>query len=108
MTLDYAEVSSRDIFESGQLYVGLFRVTALEGLTLNEFSRKQLRMDADVLRFYRTTPWINLESSDQDKNANSPKAITNLSTRLSGSDEQLHQKLLPPQPRLVNTVSDSE
>lgn len=60
MTLDYVEVSSKDIFESGQLYVALSRATELEGLTVTGFSRTQLPMDKDVLDFYKTTRWEKL------------------------------------------------
>ncbi|RDL32502.1 uncharacterized protein BP5553_08958 [Venustampulla echinocandica] len=57
MTLEYAEVSSRDIFESGQLYVGLSRVTTLGGLTVTGFSRKRTSMNPDVLNFYKNAKW---------------------------------------------------
>ena len=52
MTLQYVEVSSRDIFESGQLYEGLSRATELRGLIVTGFPREQLSMDKDVLAFY--------------------------------------------------------
>jgi ATP-dependent DNA helicase PIF1 len=57
MTLDYVDISSKDVFEPGQLYVGLSRGTSLEGLTLSGNSRKQLPTDPDVLSFYETTEW---------------------------------------------------
>jgi hypothetical protein len=57
MTLDYIDVSSKDLFEPGQLYVGLSRGTSLGGLTLSGNSRKQLATDLDVLSFYETTEW---------------------------------------------------
>ena len=57
MTLEYVEVSSKDIFESGQLYVALSRATSLDGLNVTGFSREQLPMDKDVLEFYKTTKW---------------------------------------------------
>jgi hypothetical protein len=60
MTLDHVEVSSNAIFESGQLYVGLSRATELEGLTVTGYSREQLEMDEDVLRFYDKAPWEDL------------------------------------------------
>jgi hypothetical protein len=50
MTLEYVEVLSQDIFESGQLYVALSRATHPNGLRLTGFSRKQLPMDKDVFR----------------------------------------------------------
>ncbi|CZR60667.1 related to 5`-3` DNA helicase [Phialocephala subalpina] len=62
MTLEYVEVSSRDIFESGQLYVALSRATHLDpGLRLTGFKRNQLPMDPDVLQFYNETRWEKLE-----------------------------------------------
>lgn len=61
MTLDYVEVSSRDIFESGQLYVALSRATKLDWLRLTGFNRVQLPMDKDVLEFYSTTKWEELQ-----------------------------------------------
>ena len=57
MTLNYIEVSSKDLFEPGQLYVGLSRATSLEGLVLNGNSRKQLHTDPEVLSFYEKTEW---------------------------------------------------
>lgn len=61
MTLDYVEVSSKDIFETGQLYVALSRATDLSGLRLTGNNRKQIPMDPDVLRFYTETKWEKLE-----------------------------------------------
>jgi ATP-dependent DNA helicase PIF1 len=61
MTLEYAEVSSRSLFEKGQLYVGVSRVTSLEGLTVAGFSRETTTMDLDVLEFYEKTPWEDLQ-----------------------------------------------
>lgn len=60
MTLEYVEASSKDIFESGQLYVALSRATQLEGLGLTGSSRDQLAMDSDVLEFYANTKWEKL------------------------------------------------
>lgn len=67
MTLEYVEVLSQDIFESGQLYVALSRATHLNGLRLTGFSRKQLPMDKDVLEFYTTTEWEKLEPRGKKK-----------------------------------------
>lgn len=61
MTLEYVEVSSKDIFESGQLYVALSRATHLNGLKLTGFQRNQLPMDPNVLQFYTETKWEQLE-----------------------------------------------
>jgi ATP-dependent DNA helicase PIF1 len=66
MTLEYVEVSSRDIFESGQLYVALSRATHLNGLKLTGFSRNQLPMDANVLEFYTETKWEKFQSCEEE------------------------------------------
>jgi ATP-dependent DNA helicase PIF1 len=79
MTLEYLEVSSKDIFERGQLYVALSRGTSLEGTTLTGYTREQLPVDSDVVEFYENTKWEVLESKvsiTQDKSkswAPSPK-----------------------------------
>ena len=52
MTLEHVQVSSNNIFESGQLYVGFPRATKLEGLTVTGNSREQISTDEDVLEFY--------------------------------------------------------
>jgi ATP-dependent DNA helicase PIF1 len=57
MTLDYIDVSSKNLFEPGQLYVGLSRGTSLEGVILSGNSRKQLSTDSEVLNFYENTGW---------------------------------------------------
>ncbi|RDW77566.1 hypothetical protein BP6252_05619 [Coleophoma cylindrospora] len=57
MTLEYVDVSSKDIFESGQLYVGLSRATKLEGLTVSVSKREQLAVDKDVMDFYKSVQW---------------------------------------------------
>jgi len=64
MTLENVEVSSNDIFESGQLYVGLSRATTLDGLTVTGFSQEQLILDEDVLEFYRDAKWESLGPSN--------------------------------------------
>lgn len=57
MTLDYVEVSSKYIFERGQLYVALSRGTTLEGLIVTGTSREQLEVDSDVVEFYENNEW---------------------------------------------------
>lgn len=57
MTLEYVEVSRKNIFEAGQLYVALSRATRLEGLILTGYDREQLAGDADVIKFYNSTDW---------------------------------------------------
>ncbi|CAG8952505.1 hypothetical protein HYFRA_00009608 [Hymenoscyphus fraxineus] len=61
MSLQYAEVSSRDIFEPGQLYVGVSRVSTLEGLVVTGFQRQMLGLDEEVTRFYNETTWEKLD-----------------------------------------------
>ncbi|KAF5873450.1 putative atp-dependent dna helicase pif1 protein [Botrytis fragariae] len=61
MTMEHVEVSRKDIFESGQLYVALSRATTLEGLTVTGYSREQIAMDEDVVDFYQKTQWENLQ-----------------------------------------------
>ncbi|KAA8567535.1 hypothetical protein EYC84_008011 [Monilinia fructicola] len=61
MTMEHVEVSRKDIFESGQLYVALSRATTLEGLTVTGYSREQIAMDEDVVEFYQKTEWENLK-----------------------------------------------
>jgi ATP-dependent DNA helicase PIF1 len=60
MTLEYLEVSSKYIFERGQLYVALSRGTSLEGTTLTGYTREQLPVDSDVVEFYENTEWETL------------------------------------------------
>jgi ATP-dependent DNA helicase PIF1 len=67
MTLEHVEVSSNDIFESGQLYVGFSRATKLDGLTVTGYSRAQLSPDEDVLEFYNNAPWEDLGPSNESK-----------------------------------------
>lgn len=71
--MQYVEVNSRDIFETGQLYVGLSRATSVNGLTVTGLNRKVLEMDPDVLDFYKNKKWVDLEQS---------------STSMAGSDEK--------------------
>ncbi|ESZ91278.1 hypothetical protein SBOR_8345 [Sclerotinia borealis F-4128] len=61
MTMEHVEVSRKDIFESGQLYVALSRAKTLEGLTVTGYSREEIAMDEDVVEFYRKTKWENLQ-----------------------------------------------
>lgn len=67
MTLEHVEVSSNDIFESGQLYVGFSRATKLEGLTVTGYSREQLSTDEDLLEFYNNARWEDLGPPNESK-----------------------------------------
>ena len=53
-TLDRLQLSCSNIFEDGQLYVGLSRVRTLEGLSLTNYSRKSIRADPRVVKYYKT------------------------------------------------------
>ena len=77
MTLQHVNVSSKDIFETGQLYVGLSRATTLDGLTLTGYSREQILMDKEVLAFYKNTKWESLGPSHP---SNSSSNMSNKST----------------------------
>jgi ATP-dependent DNA helicase PIF1 len=62
MTMKYVEVSRKDIFESGQLYVALSRATTLDGLTVTGYSTKNdVDIDAEVVNFYKNTEWVKLQ-----------------------------------------------
>ena len=67
MTLDYIEVSSQDIFETGQFYVALSRGTNMDGVTVTGFSRDQLPLDEDVVEFYRSTKWEVFADGDGER-----------------------------------------
>lgn len=52
-TLDYAEIDvGRNIFEDGQTYVALSRVTSLNGLYLSAFDPTKIRVSTRVREFY--------------------------------------------------------
>jgi ATP-dependent DNA helicase PIF1 len=62
MTMKYVEVSRKDIFESGQLYVALSRATTLDGLTVTgSYTRNDIDMDKEVVDFYKNTKWEKLQ-----------------------------------------------
>jgi len=52
LTLDYAEVDMSAMFSPGMGYVGLSRVTSLEGLVIKNFNPKGIRANKKALRFY--------------------------------------------------------
>ena len=51
-TLDCMRVSTRNMFESGQLYVALSRVRKLADLTLVDFDPSVLRVDSSIVEYY--------------------------------------------------------
>lgn len=96
MTLEYVEVSSKDIFVTGQLYVALSRATHLEGLRLTGFSRKQLPLDRDVLAFHTKTRWEVLggdsESEDEESDHKFEKVDDNMEKMLIKMEGKIEQK----------------
>lgn len=57
-TLDYVNISLKNIFELSQAYVGLSRVSSLEGLSINDLDFSKFRVNLRALEFYK-----NLENS---------------------------------------------
>lgn len=53
--MDKASISLAGIFENGQAYVALSRVRSLQSMELKGVSRKAIRADKKVGKFYRLT-----------------------------------------------------
>ena len=51
-TLEYVNISLKNIFESSQAYVGLSRVKSLEGLSIRDIDFSKFRVDLKALKFY--------------------------------------------------------
>jgi hypothetical protein len=51
--LDAAELQMDGMFAPGMFYVGLSRITSLDGLSLKDFNRRLIRTHEVVLRWYR-------------------------------------------------------
>jgi ATP-dependent DNA helicase PIF1 len=53
-TLERAEIDlGNSVFECGQIYVGLSRLTSLEGLYLTEFNSSKIKSHPKVIEFYK-------------------------------------------------------
>jgi ATP-dependent DNA helicase PIF1 len=53
-TLEKAEIDlGNSVFECGQIYVGLSRLTSLEGLYLTEFNSAKIKSHPKVVDFYK-------------------------------------------------------
>ena len=50
-----------NVFEAGQIYVGLSRVKSLEGLYLTKFSPRVIKTNPKVREFYRQLPTLEIE-----------------------------------------------
>lgn len=52
MTLDKVAIDMKRIFDKGQCYVALSRVTSLDGLYLNNFDKSKIMVDPNIINFY--------------------------------------------------------
>jgi len=67
-TLDYAEIDiGQNIFEDGQTYVALSRVTSLNGLYLSAFDHTKIRVNTRVRDFYMRLKSEREKSEDTTK-----------------------------------------
>jgi ATP-dependent DNA helicase PIF1 len=66
ITLDYAEIDLKDIFEYGQSYVCISRVKRLQGLSLKNFDVDKIFANPKAVEFYKKLE----EIDDQDYNEN--------------------------------------
>merc|ERR1719427_162075 len=54
MTIDFVEMNLEQVFEQGQAYVALSRVRSLDGLRVERFSSSCIRVNPDVIEFYKS------------------------------------------------------
>lgn len=53
VSLDYAEIDMKNIFEDGQAYVALSRVTKLKGLSIKNFDENKIFANKKAVEFYK-------------------------------------------------------
>ena len=56
-----------NVFEAGQIYVGLSRVKSLEGLYLTKFSPRVIKTNPKVREFYRQLPILEIEVEEVEE-----------------------------------------
>ena len=61
ITLDYAEIDLKDIFEYGQAYVIISRVTSLEGLSIKNLDIDKIFANPKAIEFYKNIDKIKIK-----------------------------------------------
>lgn len=56
-----------NVFEAGQIYVGLSRVKSLEGLYLTKFNPRVIKTNPKVREFYRQIPTLDIEVEEVEE-----------------------------------------
>jgi hypothetical protein len=84
MSIEKVDLSLSNIFEDGQAYVALSRVTSLEGLRLLEnFNSSKIRANLKVLQFYK-----HFQESNYEELASQNKYVCNIEEE-SEQDQKL-------------------